>query len=110
MLCLSLMQFSSIASRQAADAGDVDAMAHLGHAYANGLGTAPSNASALHWFRAAAERGAHPSALYGLGYLHLSGAGVPKDAKRALKFFTSASEQARRCLCLPWGLNAGEPE
>ena len=74
-------------------------MAHLGHAYANGLGTAPSNASALRWFRAAAERGAHPSALYGLGYLHLAGFGVPADAKKALKFFTAASEQVLPVPC-----------
>ena len=38
-------------SRQAAEAGDADAMAHLGHAYANGVGTPQSNATALHWFR-----------------------------------------------------------
>ena len=49
----------------------------------------------MHACAQAAERGAHPSALYGLGYLHLTGAGVPEDARKALKYFQSASEQAR---------------
>ncbi len=80
--------------RQAAEAGDADAMAHLGHMYANGVGVAASNESALDWFDRAARRN-HPSGQYGLGYLHLSGYGVPKDAKKAFKYFTSASEQVR---------------
>ncbi|KAK9906721.1 hypothetical protein WJX75_006842 [Coccomyxa subellipsoidea] len=78
--------------RQAAEAGDADAMAHLGHMYANGVGVAASNESALEWFDRAARRN-HPSGQYGLGYLHLSGYGVPKDAKKAFKYFTSAAEQ-----------------
>ncbi|KAK9842449.1 hypothetical protein WJX81_000710 [Elliptochloris bilobata] len=78
--------------RQAAEAGDADAMAHLGHMFANGAGVAPSNVSALEWFTAAAEH-AHPSAQYGLGYLHLAGYGVEKDARKAFEFFTKAAEQ-----------------
>jgi SEL1 protein len=45
--------------QQAADAGDPDAMAHLGHLYAEGI--APSedgNATAWVWFWKAAELGA----------------------------------------------------
>lgn len=67
-------------------------MAHLGHMYANGAGVQASNATALDWFKQAAEKN-HPSALYGLGYLHLAGFGVPKDAKKAFKYFTAAGEQ-----------------
>jgi len=78
------------ASRQAAEAGDADAMAHLGHMFANGAGVPASNASALRWFRAAAERG-HPSGQYGLGYLHLAGYGLPKDAAAALALFTKVA-------------------
>ncbi len=69
-------------------------MAHLGHMYMNGVGVEASNATALEWFKQAAERN-HPSALFGLGYLHLSGFGVPKDAKKAFKYFTAAAEQVR---------------
>lgn len=83
--------------RQAAEAGDADAMAHLGHMYANGVGVAASNESALEWFDRAARRN-HPSGQYGLGYLHLSGYGVPKDAKKAFKYFTSAAEQVHKLL------------
>ncbi|CAL8462358.1 g1891 [Coccomyxa elongata] len=78
--------------RQAAEAGDADAMAHLGHMYANGVGVAASNESAHEWFHQAARRN-HPSGQYGLGYLYLSGYGVPKDAKKAFKYFSAASEQ-----------------
>ena len=35
------------------------------------------------------------SALYGLGYMHLSGMGVPRDARKAFKYFTLAAEQVR---------------
>lgn len=79
--------------RQAAKKGDVRAMAHLGHMYANGAGgVAASNETALEWFRQAAEQD-HPSALYGLGYLHLAGYGVPKDHRKALRYFETAVKQ-----------------
>ena len=43
--------------RQAAGAGDADAMAHLGHIHANGIGVAQDNSTAMSWFWKAAERG-----------------------------------------------------
>jgi hypothetical protein len=43
--------------RQAADAGDADAMAHLGHIYANGIGAAQDNSTAREWFEKAAKQG-----------------------------------------------------
>lgn len=43
--------------RQAAGAGDADAMAHLGHIYANGIMVDQSNETALAWFWKAAEKG-----------------------------------------------------
>jgi len=72
-------------------------MAHLGHMYANGVGVEASNTTALEWFKQAAEKN-HPSALYGLGYAHLGGLGVPKDAKKAFKYFTAAGEQVNHIL------------
>jgi hypothetical protein len=42
--------------RRAVEAGDVDAMAHLGHMYANGNGVAQSNVTAMRWFKEAAEQ------------------------------------------------------
>lgn len=66
-------------------------MAHLGHMYANGVGVEASNTTALEWFKRGAEK-SHPSALYGLGYAYLGGYGVPKDAKKAFKYFTAAGE------------------
>ena len=69
-------------------------MGHLGHMYASGVGVQASNATALEWFRQAAEKN-QVSALYGLGYMHLSGMGVPRDARKAFKYFTLAAEQVR---------------
>ena len=43
--------------RQAAGAGDADAMAHLGHIHANGIGVPQDNSTAMSWFWKAAERG-----------------------------------------------------
>jgi SEL1 protein len=42
---------------QAAEMGDADAMAHVGHAYANGIAVAQNNATARSWFTKAAEKG-----------------------------------------------------
>jgi Sel1 repeat len=78
--------------RQAAQKGDVKAMAHLGHMYANGAGgVAANNDTALAWFLKAAEHN-QPSALYGLGYLHLAGYGVHKNYKKAFHYFEQAAQ------------------
>lgn len=42
---------------QAAEMGDADAMAHVGHAYANGIAVAQNNVTARSWFTKAAEKG-----------------------------------------------------
>lgn len=47
-------------------------MAHLGHIYANGEGVPQDNATAVAWFKRAADRG-HPSGALALGYMHLTG-------------------------------------
>ena len=74
---------------QAAEMGDADAMAHIGHAYANGIAVAQSNATAKSWFVKAAEKG-HPSGLFGLGVMHLNGQGVHVDHEAAARFFKQA--------------------
>lgn len=67
-------------------------MAQLGHMYANGIGVAASNATAVRWFRLGSERG-NPSAHFGLGYMYLRGYGLPQDYRLAIKFLTAAAEQ-----------------
>lgn len=76
---------------QAADMGDADAMAHIGHAYANGIAVVQNNATAKSWFVKAAEKG-HPSGLLGLGVMHLTGQGTPVDHSLAAKYLTSAAD------------------
>lgn len=75
--------------RQAADAGDADAMAHLGHIYANGLGVTQDNSTAMSWFWKAAGQ-EHAGGYFGLGYMYLSGHGTPKDYGKALKYLKQA--------------------
>ena len=60
--------------RRAAEQGNADAVAALGHAYANGLGVEQNNKTAVKLLTRAAEAG-HPSGLYGLGYMYLTGNG-----------------------------------
>lgn len=74
---------------QAADMGDGAAMAHIGHAYANGIAVAQSNSTARRWFIKAAEKG-HPSGLFGLGVMYLKGQGVDVDNEKAVQYFTRA--------------------
>ena len=100
------LHLHSVVRRQAAEAGDAHAMAHLGHMYASGVGVEASNATALEWFRQAAEKN-QASALYGLGYMHLSGWGVPQDARKAFKYFTLAAEQVK--LPAPEALSCCKP-
>lgn len=76
---------------QAAEMGDSDAMAHIGHAYANGIAVAQSNATARGWFLKAAEKG-HPSGLLGLGVMHLTGQGTAVDHVVAARYLTSAAD------------------
>ncbi|KAI3429526.1 hypothetical protein D9Q98_005614 [Chlorella vulgaris] len=79
--------------QQAAAAGDPDAMAHLGHIYANGRGVPQDNATAVAWLYKAAEQG-HASGFFGLGYMHMTGQGAEQDHGKALRYFTDASQAA----------------
>ncbi len=79
------------AHRQAADGGDADAVAHLGHMYANGVGVDQNNETASQLFQAAADAG-NPNGQFGLGYMHLTGHGMEQNHRAAFKLFQRASE------------------
>ena len=79
------------ACRQAADVGDADALAHLGHMYMNGMGVQQDNETAVHFLKAAAEGGAS-SGLFGLGYMYLTGHSMQQDYGKAFKLLQAASE------------------
>ena len=74
---------------QAAEMGDADAMAHIGHAYANGIAVSQSNSTARKWFTKAAEKG-NPSGLFGLAVLYLNGQGVQLDHEAAVRHLKKA--------------------
>lgn len=83
--------------RQAAEGGDAEAHAHLGHMYANGVGVDQSNDTARQYFQGAADAG-NPSGQFGLGYMHLTGQAVQQDYSTAFKLFQHASEAVSLCL------------
>ena len=93
------------ACRQAADGGDADAVAHLGHMYANGVGVDQNNETATQLFQAAADAG-NPNGQFGLGYMHLTGHGVEQNHRAAFKLFQRASEAvsmsrlSKACQCI----------
>ena len=77
---------------RAALAGAPAAYAHLGHMYAQGIGTTADNATALECFRKGAAKGHAPSQ-NGLGYMYMHGFGVAQSHKKALEHFKAAAEK-----------------
>lgn len=75
-----------------AAAGDVKAQNELGWRYNNGEGTAKDQATAVIWFRKAAEQG-YPKAQRNLGLSYLFGEGVAEDPTKAVKWLTLAANQ-----------------
>ena len=57
---------------QAADMGDADAMAHVGHAYANGIAVAQNNETARKWFMKSTDKGMHIKMMYCCGFVWIS--------------------------------------
>jgi hypothetical protein len=76
---------------KAATGGYFAAMAPVGHAYRDGVGTAQDYAKAVEWFGKAAEHGDARSAAR-LGYMFEEGLGVGKDRARANDFYKTSAE------------------
>ena len=74
-----------------ADAGEAEAMYHLGALHHSGLGGAEDLQQAIHWYARAADSGV-PEAQMALGSLYYKGKGVRKDLAKALKLFSDAAE------------------
>ena len=72
-----------------ADSGDVKAQYSLGMIYANGWGINKDEATAVKWFKKAAEK-EDPNALYQLGLYYEKGNIVPKDEALALEYYEKA--------------------
>ena len=78
--------------RQAAEAGDAEAQAQMGHMHASGLGVTANNQTAIKWFRRGSDGGS-ASAKFALGFMYLKGHGLPQDTRNALKYLNGAAEQ-----------------
>lgn len=78
--------------REAADAGDAEAMTMMGRMYAEGNGTPKSDVEALKWFRAAADAG-DPWGMVNLGFAYEEGSGVPKSLDEAREWYRQAAEK-----------------
>ncbi len=70
---------------QAAAAGHTASQVHFGRLYLEGSGVKRDLATALRWYRAAADQGS-PEAALALAEAHLAGEGVSKDAARAFAY------------------------
>lgn len=76
----------------AADAGETEARRVLAYALLQGIGMAPDPASAVEMFRALSDAG-DPVAMDLLGTFYHKGLhGLPKDAERAFRLYSGASE------------------
>lgn len=78
--------------RKAAEKGEPDAVAQLGHMYANGFGVDKDLDKAIQLFQEAINDGS-ASGSYGLGYMYLAGEGVELDHSRAYQNFKVAADK-----------------
>ncbi len=76
--------------RDAAAAGDADAMLRLGEMLDGGLGVPADPAAAAGWYRRAADKG-RIAAMVQLGHLFETGRGVPRDAAEAAHWYRRAA-------------------
>ncbi|WP_143069760.1 tetratricopeptide repeat protein [Hymenobacter actinosclerus] len=81
---------AAVLLHQAADLGNVSAMAFLGLMYGDGWGVAEDYGKAVFWLQKAAAAH-HPLALYNLAIAHDNGLGVPKNPSQAFQLFAAAA-------------------
>lgn len=74
-----------------AEAGNVEALYHLGALHHSGIGGKQDLEQAIYWYNEASEAGVMEAKL-ALGSLLFKGKGTPKDLARALALFTEAAE------------------
>ena len=77
------------ALKEAADAGDPDAIAHLAACLINGLGVEADPEKAYELALRAAESG-ESAAVFGLGECYYAGKGVEKDLEKAAEYYRQA--------------------
>ncbi len=78
--------------RKAADKGNPDAMAGIGHMYYNGRGVKEDNPEALKWYKKAAANGNIKAMIY-IGNMYLNGYGVKEDGHEAVKWYKKAADK-----------------
>ena len=102
---------------QAAEAGDAEAMAHLGRMHFRGEGIPKDSALAMKWLKASAEKG-NARGLYHLAELYQNGVGVPvnhaeyarlltMDLRMPWRSWASATSTARGSAGIPPRREAG---
>jgi TPR repeat protein len=77
--------------RTRADAGDIGAMASLGHAYSMGVFGPKDEAEAARWRRKAAD-GGNASAMRGLAAMYETGRGLTKDEQEAARWYRKSAD------------------
>jgi TPR repeat protein len=80
-------------TKEAAEKGDVDAMANLAYMYAKGSVAEKNDDEALRWFKSAAEKG-HLNSQFNLGVIYAKGrGGVTQDYAESFKWYKMAAGQ-----------------
>lgn len=82
--------------KQAAEAGEPDAMAVYGAAFLQGRGVKLDGAQALHWIGKAHEAGSNQACAL-LGMMYATGMTVKKDVSRARELLSVAAEKGDDC-------------
>ena len=90
-----------------------EAQHNLGSRYAEGRGVPRDDATAVQWYRKAAEQG-HANAQYNLGFRYAKGRGVPQDYAKAVRWHRKAAERgfakAPLVLAFLYELGKGVPQ
>jgi uncharacterized caspase-like protein len=77
--------------RQAADAGDKNAMFRIGLIYENGNGVNEDKAEAMRWYRKAADAG-DKSSMFRIGLMYGNGWGVKRNYDEAVRWYRKAAD------------------
>ena len=90
-LCAAAGAEDIAALQQQAEAGDAQAMNHLGYLYYTGNGVPKDDALAAYWWYAAADAG-NPQAMYNIGYMYKYGYGVEANMGACITWWKRGAE------------------
>lgn len=91
-VCLSLLFLVFLSGCGTTSNEDAIANLKVAYMYEHGIGVPQDYATAMTWYRKAAESGL-PEAQYGIGVLYDKGSGIERDSSEAARWFERAANQ-----------------